>query len=277
MADRYIIVFFIYAFLGYVSEVIFCSVPQRRFVNRGFLYGPWLPIYGFGAMIVLIILHPFASYPVLVFIMGFLFTSCLEYFTSWLLEKLFSVKLWDYSKHKVNINGRVCLRNSLLFGIMSLAVEYLVQPWVARIVGSISPMVIHPLAVLLTALFAADFSLSVVRMKSFRDGLAKVRAFRREAEERVRALQGEGKAELAEELRARLEAMLERYKESVRHSARSVILSNPSLSSRNEEVQRQLLLLHEWALERRAMKRRHRDELRKMDQDHIDAIRNAGR
>ena len=277
MEDRIVLSFFIYSFLGYICEVIYCSVPQRRFVNRGFLYGPYLPIYGFGAMIVTVLLDPLHQWPLLVFLLSFLLTSVLEYFTSWLLEKLFSVKLWDYSKHKVNINGRVCLRNSLLFGIMSLAVEYLVQPWVARIVGSISPMVIHPLAVLLTALFAADFSLSVVRMKSFRDGLAKVRAFRREAEERVRALQGEGKAELAEELRVRLEAMLERYKESVRHSARSVILSNPSLSSRNEEVQRQLLLLHEWALERRAMKRRHRDELRKMDQDHIDAIRNAGR
>ena len=107
VVDRYIVLFFIFSILGYISEVIYCSVPAHRFVNRGFLYGPYLPIYGSGAMIVLVLLEPVADNPLLVFLFGLILTSILEYFTSWALEKLFSVKLWDYSKHRVNINGRV--------------------------------------------------------------------------------------------------------------------------------------------------------------------------
>ena len=91
MADSYIILFFIFSILGYISEVIYCSIPQHRFVNRGFLYGPYLPIYGSGAMIVLVLLEPFRSNPVLIFIFGLVLTSMLEYFTSWALEKLFSL------------------------------------------------------------------------------------------------------------------------------------------------------------------------------------------
>ena len=95
MADTFIVVFFIYSVLGYFCEVVYCSVGQKRFVNRGFLYGPYLPIYGFGSLIVTVLLDPLSKWPVAVFILAFILTSCLEYFTSWLLEKFFSVKLWD--------------------------------------------------------------------------------------------------------------------------------------------------------------------------------------
>ena len=92
MIDRYIISFMIYSFFGYLSEVTYCSIPAKRFVNRGFLYGPYLPIYGFGGLIVVIILSPLHAHPVAVFALAMLLTSILEYFTSWLLEKLFSIK-----------------------------------------------------------------------------------------------------------------------------------------------------------------------------------------
>ena len=118
---EFILHFFIYSILGYISEVIYCSIPQHRFVNRGFLYGPYLPIYGFGGLIVYVLPAPIKGNIFLLFASAFVLTSCLEYFTSWLLEKCFSVKLWDYSKHFGNINGRVCLLNSTLFGIMGNA------------------------------------------------------------------------------------------------------------------------------------------------------------
>ena len=273
MADRYIIVFFIYAFLGYVSEVIFCSVPQRRFVNRGFLYGPWLPIYGFGAMIVLIILHPFASYPVLVFIMGFLFTSCLEYFTSWLLEKCFSVKLWDYSKHFGNINGRVCLLNSTLFGIMGIVTVRIAEPIVADIIAAIPSAVLVPLSHFIVAAVSVDTSLSVMKMIHFRQGLALIREKRKDIEERTKALVAAGKNELAEELRARLEEDLQKYRDRFLLKASHVARSNPSMSARNEEIRRQIEVIASWSRERAALRRRQKAEVAELDREKLDELR----
>ena len=134
---QYTLTFVIYAFIGYICEVIYCSIGQRKLVNRGFLYGPWLPIYGCGGLIVEIFLVPLKKYPLLVFVLGMLLTSVVEYIGSWGLEKIFSIKLWDYSRYKLNINGRVCLLNSTLFGVMSVALVYLVQPYIASFINLI--------------------------------------------------------------------------------------------------------------------------------------------
>ena len=236
MADTFIVVFFIYSVLGYFCEVVYCSVGQKRFVNRGFLYGPYLPIYGFGSLIVTVLLDPLSKWPVAVFILAFILTSCLEYFTSWLLEKFFSVKLWDYSKHRININGRVCLLNSTLFGILGLVAEYLVEPFVSRILGSLPADILHYAAILIVAVMSSDTVLSIMKMKAFKEGLEKIRELRSEAEERLAALQGEGKAELAAELKLRIEATIEKYKESLRATACHIVLANPSITSRNAAV-----------------------------------------
>ncbi len=273
MADTIIISFFIYSFLGYLCEVVYCSVPQKRFVNRGFLYGPYLPIYGFGSLIVTVFLDPLKRYPAAVFLFAFVLTSALEYFTSWLLEKLFSVKLWDYSKHKVNINGRVCLLNSTLFGLLGLVAEYLVQPFAEDILSSIPPLYLHYAATLIVAVVSADTALSVMKMKAFKDALREIRALRSEAEERLRTLQGEGKAELAAELRARFEASIERYRKSVRPSAVRIIRANPSISARSAEVQKQLDIISQWARERKALRAQYHKDREAMDKAALDKIK----
>src|SRR5690606_28058615 len=100
-----VLLFFIYSFVGYISEVIYCSARERKFVNRGFLYGPLCPIYGFGGLLVVFLLQPFSySFPLL-FLMAVLVTTILEYVGSWVLETLFDMKWWDYSDYKLNING----------------------------------------------------------------------------------------------------------------------------------------------------------------------------
>ena len=88
---RYTLTFVLYAFIGYLCEVVYCSIGQRHLVDRGFLYGPWLPIYGFGGLIVDIFLCPIASHPVLVFLLAVVLTSAVEYVGSWALEKIFSI------------------------------------------------------------------------------------------------------------------------------------------------------------------------------------------
>ena len=275
--DTLVISFFIYSFLGYLAEVIYCSVPQHRFVNRGFLYGPYLPIYGFGSLIVTIILDPLSPWPVAVFLLAMVLTSCLEYFTSWLLEKIFSVKLWDYSSHRVNINGRVCLLNSTLFGLLGLFAEYIVQPGIDRLIAFLPDTLKHYAALLIVALVASDTVLSVVKMKAFKDAVVHLNELRLDAEERFKALQGEGKAELASELRTRLDAAMEKYKDGVRSTARHIILSNPTISSRNETVQKQLVILREWSRDRKALKKKFREERDAMDKARLEEIRNAGK
>ena len=115
----YIIYFFVYSFIGYIIEIIYCSIAEKRIVSRGFLFGPILPVYGFGMVAVLLATKTVRDNLVLTFLVSMLVCSTIEYFTSWLMETLFQVKWWDYSEDtKFNLNGRICLHNSLLFGIV---------------------------------------------------------------------------------------------------------------------------------------------------------------
>ncbi len=123
-----VLLFVGYSMLGWACESVWCSAGTKKLVNRGFLTGPWCPVYGFGAILLLLMGQPFAAHPVLVFLLAVVSTSLLEYFTGWLLEALFKTRWWDYSKRKFQIKGRVCLRNSLLFGLLGLAVVYGLQP-----------------------------------------------------------------------------------------------------------------------------------------------------
>lgn len=121
-------IFIICSFIGYFMEVFWVFLGSKKIVNRGFLCGPVIPIYGFGALLILFCLLRYYSDPIVVFVFGVLITSVLEYFISFLLEKIFHNRWWDYSTVKYNINGRICLRNSFAFGILSIVIIYFVTP-----------------------------------------------------------------------------------------------------------------------------------------------------
>ena len=107
-----------YSTLGWCGEMLYCSIPKGHICEkRGFLNGFLCPIYGHGALLVLYLLHGGFQNPVLTFIFGAIVTSILEYFTSWIMEKLFHMRWWDYSHYKFQINGRVCLLNSTCFAL----------------------------------------------------------------------------------------------------------------------------------------------------------------
>ena len=166
--------FFLYAVIGWCCEVVFCSIPKKKFINRGFLNGPYCPIYGVGAIIIVSILGPYINDPVSVFFVGVVSTSVLEYITSWAMEKLFHAKWWDYSNRKFNINGRVCLRNSLLFGVMALTLMYIVHPFVERIISRFSPFWLEVLATSLAVLMIADLVTSTLETLNFKNKLNRV-------------------------------------------------------------------------------------------------------
>ena len=128
-----IILFFIYSFIGWFIEVLEGVINRKDLVNRGFLIGPLCPIYGFGAIIMIKILTKYQNNYLLVFLLGALICSLLEYFASLILEKIFNTRWWDYRDKKIHINGRICLEVMILFGIGSLVLMGIMNPIVSKV------------------------------------------------------------------------------------------------------------------------------------------------
>lgn len=126
--------FAVYSFIGWCIESTYVSIARKEWVNSGFLYGPFIPIYGFGALFSVYVLYPYRQYPFVIFLVSILACSCIEYFTSWLLEQVFHILWWDYSSHRFHFHGRICLLNSLLFGLLSLLLVYFVHPFLLKII-----------------------------------------------------------------------------------------------------------------------------------------------
>lgn len=135
----YILLFFLYSFIGWLGESIYCSIPAKKWINRGFLTGPITPIYGTGALVMLIFLKPFKYNPLLVFFIGIILCDIVEYITSYMMEKLFHSRWWDYSNKVLNINGRICLQHSIIWGAASLFFIYFVHPAIGQEVLNILP------------------------------------------------------------------------------------------------------------------------------------------
>ncbi len=164
--SRLFLWFLCYSIVGWVYETIVCSISERKFVSRGFLEGPYCPIYGAGALLDLFLLG-WISNPVIVFFAGILVTGILEYLTSWVLEELFHARWWDYSQWKFNINGRVCLAGVFVFGVMSVLLICWVHPFVVTMTDKIPMMWINILAIVFFILFLWDAVTTVVHMQSF--------------------------------------------------------------------------------------------------------------
>lgn len=110
-------------------EVALKLIESRKFVNRGFLIGPYCPIYGYGAILITFLLKKYVEDSVTLFVMAILVCGILEYITSYFMEKIFKARWWDYSKNKFNINGRVCLETIIPFGLLGLLIMYVTNPF----------------------------------------------------------------------------------------------------------------------------------------------------
>lgn len=158
---RVFLLFLCYSFLGWACETVYCSIGKRKFVNRGFLNGPLCPVYGFGALAVLYFLRPVSDNIPLLFVSGMLLTSVIEYITGYLLEKLFATKWWDYSSRRFNIHGRVCLRNSLMFGALSVVAVRVIDPVIRGGIYALPATVCAVLSIVFGAMMAADLVVTV--------------------------------------------------------------------------------------------------------------------
>lgn len=159
----YYIWFFLFlSFLGWLWEVLLYLVTEHRFVNRGVLFGPWLPIYGAGGLFLYFLLSRLKKHPVRIFLLAALLCSGLEYFCSWFLERLWNIRWWDYSGYFGNLNGRICLLSALLFGVAALALVYLLLPASEKLYEKIPPRVRKTVGWLLLLLFLADAAYAAV-------------------------------------------------------------------------------------------------------------------
>ena len=154
--ETYFLLFISYAFLGWCMEVGCKYVQFGKFINRGFLIGPYCPIYGWGAIAITILLKRYTYDPLVLFIMSTLVCSIIEYFTSYFMEKKYHARWWDYSSKKFNINGRICLETLIPFGILGLLIMYVTNPMLFKIYQSISEIVVHIISITLFIIFIVD-------------------------------------------------------------------------------------------------------------------------
>lgn len=165
--------FIVYCFIGWIYEVIWEFKVGNGFVNRGFLYGPYLPIYGFGVLTLLLILHKLINKkiklfgkinitPILVFLAILVIVSAIEYAASVGMEAIFHKRWWDYSYDKFNINGRISLRNSSLLAIGAFALIYLVQPILNKFLTKISKKALNIIATIIFLTVSIDFIITIM-------------------------------------------------------------------------------------------------------------------
>ena len=152
--------FAIMSMAGWLLEVVCKYIENGRFVNRGFLTGPYCPIYGTGSVLAIVLLEDLAPHPVAVFFMSMLVCGSLEYITGWIMEKLFHARWWDYSERRFNLNGRVCLETLVPFSLMCLAIIYIVKPALFNMFIKMPPSIGHASCIIFAALFIADIVIS---------------------------------------------------------------------------------------------------------------------
>lgn len=159
--------FFLFSVLGWCMEVALKAIQYHRFINRGFLIGPYCPIYGFGVTVVTVLVGGLIGRHGTVgetFLAGFVLCGALEYFTSWYMEKLFHARWWDYSRKPMNLHGRIWIGNLILFGAASVVIVRWIDPPLFRLLGRLPPFWLHLLALAVPVLLLADYTVSHVLM-----------------------------------------------------------------------------------------------------------------
>ena len=169
MISRYFIYFIIMSFVGYIYECIAMVIWTGKWDNRGFLYGPIIPIYGsaslFGTILFDQVIKDYS--PLTVFLVSVFASAILEYVVHYTLEKIFHAYWWDYSKSPLNINGRICLPASLGFGLAGLIIIYLINPVLIRFINSINDLLAQFISLLFAFLFGADLTMTISVLSNF--------------------------------------------------------------------------------------------------------------
>ena len=172
--------FYIYCFLGWCFESTFVSAKSHKWVNRGFMRGPFLPLYGSGAMMMYVVSLPFQDNIVLTYIAGVIGATALEYVTGVVMETLFKVRYWDYSSKPFNFQGHICLRSSIAWGFLTILMTRVIHKPIERLVMSIPLNVLSYVTIAVTVYMVADFTLSFKAALDLRDIMVKMERIKEE-------------------------------------------------------------------------------------------------
>ena len=168
---QWLFLFFFYSLFGWIFETIYVSVHEGHFVNRGFIRGPFLPLYGCGGIMMLLASKPFYENVVLVFISGCIGATALEYVTAVVMEALFKVRYWDYSHKKIHFQGRISLESSLAWGVCTVVFTHYLQIPIERLLLSIPYNIITVVTTVIVVVFSCDFMLAFKTALDLRDVL----------------------------------------------------------------------------------------------------------
>ena len=167
---EYFLIFLFYSFIGWCIEVVLTLINEKKFVDRGFLLGPYCPIYGYGMLLIVFLLRKYIDEFVVLFILSMVICLSLEYVVSYVMEVIFKARWWDYSSKKYNINGRICLEYGFLFGVGGTLIMYVVHPFIVSVISNFSNLGILIIGITLLVLFIIDNVVSfnvIFKIKGF--------------------------------------------------------------------------------------------------------------
>lgn len=168
---KVVLLFFLYSFVGWLWETVYCSLKAHHFVYRGFLVGPITPIYGFGILGVLYFIEPFQNNLLVLYVLATLLVTLLEYLTSYGLEKLFHATWWDYHDVPLNINGRVAVPVSLFWGIACVLIVKVINPHMLSLEETLATWGGFYLPVVLIALVMLDLGYTLANLQAFQQAV----------------------------------------------------------------------------------------------------------
>ncbi len=208
-AVQWLFFFFFYCFFGWCFESAYVSICKGKFVNRGFIRGPFLPLYGSGAIMMLLVSAPVRDNLVLVYAAGCIGATALEYVTGVVMEALFKVRYWDYSHKRFNFQGQICLSSTLCWGALTVLMSRFLHPAVERLVFRIPPAALAVIVTVVLVWFSVDFAFSFQAAMDLRDILVRAEQAKKELERMQKRLDVLI-AVAGEELDSRKEALAQR-------------------------------------------------------------------
>lgn len=180
--------FIIYSFLGWVMESIVRTVCEKKLINTGFLHGPFCPIYGIGSIILFLLLRNFENKLVLLFFSGIIVLTFWEYIVGVMLEKIFKTKYWDYSDQKFNFQGRVCLVNSICWGVLAVLLVKYIHPFIENLVSKVDVTLLYYIIGITSVFMFIDMIISIIKVKNIQSTLEQVEKLNKEIKEKLKEI-----------------------------------------------------------------------------------------
>lgn len=176
----WLLYFYVYSFIGWIWESCYVSCLQKKWVNRGFIKGPLLPLYGSGALVMLLCSSPFSDNMFYVYLAGMIGATVLEFITGAVMEALFKVRYWDYSNQKFNLKGYICLSSSLVWGLFTVLLTSFIHPAVRKALAGVPPLLQNTACIMISVGFCYDFLMAFHNALQFRSLLEKLSSIRTE-------------------------------------------------------------------------------------------------